>query len=447
LSLLIAVLFVLLLLPQFNIITEKQLSFDLNLNFIIQIIFITVITGVLSGIYPAFYLSGFNTVKILKGVLKNTFGEILIRKGSIIIQFTISVILILSIVVVYNQIELIQSKNLGYERENILYIDIEGKVQNNQDTFINEIKNIPGVVNASSIGQNIIGGNLNGFVIDEWAGKDPNDRRSFQMRAVGHEMIETLGIEMISGRAFSKDFKSDDSKIIFNEAAIAYMGLKNPIGQTIKIQGTALEILGVAKDFHFASLHEPINPLFFVLRPSWTDKIMIKTERGKEDIVIKKLEKLYSNFNPEFLFDYQFLNQQYMAQYKAEQRVSILSKYFAVLAILISCLGLFGLAMFTAERRRKEIGIRKALGQRKSQIVILLSNEFSRLIVIAIVIGLPVAFIFSKSWLSGFAYKIDLNIWYFLIAGVGSLFIALITISMQTINAASKNPIEALREE
>lgn len=267
------------------------------------------------------------------------------------------------------------------------------------------------------------------------------------MRAVANEMIETLGIEMTEGRAFSRYFSTDDSKIIFNEAAIAYMGLEDPVGQTISIQGTQLEILGVAKDFHFASLHEKVNPLFFILRPEWTDKVMIKIEAGMERETVERLREFYEDNNPGFLFSYQFLDQGYMAQYKAEQRVATLSKYFAGLAILISCMGLFGLAAFTAERRRKEISIRKVLGQTGTQITVMLSGEFAKLVLVSILIALPIAYLLTGNWLSGFTYRTPLKYLYFLGAGLVALLVAMLTVGSQAINAANKNPVQGLREE
>ena len=447
LSLLIALFIVLLFLPQFNDITGKQLSFNLIVTYLPQLLLITLITGIASGIYPAFFLSGFNIVSTLKGGVKNTFGELITRKGLVVFQFVISTILILSVVVIHNQIRLIQMQHLGYERDHIVYLDIEGKIADNLDTFIKEVKKTPGVINASSIGQNIIGGNLNGFVIDEWEGKDPSDRRSFQMRAVGPEMIETLGIEMVAGRSFSDDYQTDNSKIIFNEAAIAYMGLKDPIGKTISIQGTSLQILGIAKNFNFASLQEPINPLFFVLRPSWTDKIMIKMEPAGMPTALKELERVYSDFNPGFSFDYNFLDQEYLNQYQAEKRIGVLSKVFAGIAIAISCLGLLGLVIFMAEQRKKEIGIRKTLGQGKEQIALLLTSEFVKLVFIAMCIGLPIAFFINQNWLSTYAYRVNLKLGYFILSGMIAIGITIATVGIQAILAASKNPIEALREE
>ena len=239
----------------------------------------------------------------------------------------------------YQQIAFIQTKNLGYEKDNVLYFNIEGKVGEQLETFLSELRSIPGIVTASSIGQSIVDGN-NSFSIDDWEGKPENvDFPSFEMRPVNYGLLETLGIEMATGRAFSPTFSSEDSKIIFNEAAIDMMGLEDPIGKTIKIGQTDLEIIGVAKNFHFRSLHEEIGPLFFVLRPSWTHQVIAKTEAGRAQETVEQLQKFYQTYNPGFSLDYRFLDEDYQALYTAEQRVSTLSKYFAGIAIIISCLG------------------------------------------------------------------------------------------------------------
>lgn len=267
------------------------------------------------------------------------------------------------------------------------------------------------------------------------------------MRPVNYGMLETLDITLKEGRKFSKDYGAEETKIIFNQAAIDVMGLQDPVGKEISIQGTKLQIVGVTEDFHFASLHEEIKPLFFVLQPTWTHMVMAKLKSGQGKRALNNIQDFYKEYNPGVPFDYKFLDDTYEAQYVAEQRVSTLSKYFAGLAILISCLGLFGLAKFNAERRRKEISIRKVLGQTASQVTIMLSSEFAKLVLVAIVVALPIAYLLVSNWLTGFAYKIPLNVWYFLGAGAVALFVAILTVCSQAINAANKNPVNALMEE
>jgi ABC-type antimicrobial peptide transport system permease subunit len=252
---------------------------------------------------------------------------------------------------------------------------------------------------------------------------------------------------MAAGRTFSSAFGSEDAKIIFNQAAIDMMGLANPVGEVISIGQTELEIIGVTENFHFRSLHEEVGPLFFVLRPSWTHQVVAKIEVGKERETIDRLQEFYQAYNPGYSFNYRFLDEDYQALYTAEQRVSTLSQYFAGIAIIISCLGLFGLAAFTAERRRKEIGIRKALGASSFSIVRLLSGDFTRMVLVAIFIALPISYFVAQRWLQDFAFSIDLEWWYFAGAGLAALLVAWFTVGLQTVKAARVNPVECLRDE
>jgi ABC-type antimicrobial peptide transport system permease subunit len=236
-------------------------------------------------------------------------------------------------------------------------------------------------------------------------------------------------------------------KVIFNEAGIEAMGLKDPIGKTIKLGPYECEIIGVVKNFHYESLHFNVGPLFFILAPPYTEKIIVKLEEGKVSETLARLQNFYVQYNPGFVFEYKFLDQDYQNQYASEQRVATLSKYFSGLAILISCLGLFGLAAFTAERRLKEIGIRKVLGSSELGIVYLLSTDFTKMVAAAVAIGLPVSYLLIRNWLDGFAFKIPLEWWYFLSAGVIALFIAWLTVGLQTIKAARMNPTKCLNNE
>jgi ABC-type antimicrobial peptide transport system permease subunit len=270
---------------------------------------------------------------------------------------------------------------------------------------------------------------------------------SFEDVAVNYDLLETLGIQIKEGRSFSRNFKTDNAAVIFNEAAIQALGLENPVGKTVHVEGRDRKIVGVAKDFHFQSLHENIKPLVFRLEPEYSRKIMVKIAAGQEQTVIRKLQEFYKTYNPGFVLDYTFLDEKYQAQYAAEQRVSVLSRYFASLAILISCLGLFGLAAFTAERRRKEIGVRKVLGASNLNIVYLLSSDFTKLVFVAIFLALPVSYLIVKHWLTGFEYRIALEWWYFAGAGLAALVIAWLTVGSQAMKAASVNPVNSLKDE
>lgn len=448
LSLLVAIAVVWMFLPAFNIITDKKIVLTLSdPQLLAMLLGVTVFTGLLAGSYPALFLSGFKPAAVLKGELKGSWGELWARKGLVVFQFALSVILIVSVLVIYKQIDFVQSKNLGYKKDNLISIPIEGKVESSLETFLTEVKRIPGVSSASSMGHDLIGRNNNTSGL-EWDGKNPEDKILFENVRVNYDMLETLGVEMVAGRTFSREHSTDTSKIIFNEAAIRVMNMEDPVGKVIKLWDQYdLEIIGVVKDFNFQSLHDVVNPLFFMLDQRNTWNVMIRLEGGKEKETLKMLTDFYKEYNPGFSFEYTFQDQEYAKQYAAEQRVATLSGYFAAFAILISCLGLFGLATFTAERRLKEIGIRKALGSSSTNIVMLLSGDFTRMVLLSILIGLPVSYWLLSGWLERFAFHIDLEIWYFAAAGLIALLIAWLTVASQAIKAAMINPVKCLRSE
>ncbi len=446
-ALVLSILMVWLVLPEFNSITDKNIYLNFTIEQLSLFFGIAILTGILSGSYPALYLSGFNPVVVLKGQLRTSLGELWVRRGLVIFQFFLSIVLIVSVLVIYNQISFVQNKNLGYDKENIIYFSIEGRLTENIDTFLEELKKKPGVKAASSIGHTLSGRNNNTMGL-EWEGKDPEANILFENVRVNYGMLEALGIEMKEGRTFSRDFSTDTSKIILNEAALKVMGLKDPIGKTIRLWDEYdMEIIGIAKDFHFQSLHSPVNPLFFWVRPENTWYVMARIEAGKEKETIASLTDFYQDYNPGFSFDYHFLDENYERMYAAELRVSSLSKYFAALAIIISCLGLLGLAAFTAERRIKEIGIRKALGSSSFNILLLLTGDFTKMVLVAIGLALPVSYWAINTWLERFSFRIDLEIWFFIIAGFIALLIAWLTVGSQAIRAARINPAKCLKDQ
>jgi predicted permease len=434
-----------LILPQFNMLTAKQLHLDLDVNHLWVLLAITTFTGLISGSYPAIYLSGYQGMEVFKGKFNITGAESGIRKGLIIFQFVMSVILIVAVVVVYQQTLLIQNKNLGYNKDHVVFFQMEGSVKNQLETFLSEVKQIPGVIDASSMLHSFFG-NLNSTEDVSWQGKRLGSHVTMEYRRVNYGMTELLEIEMAAGRSFLQTH-SDTARIIFNESAIQAMGLQDPIGKTIRLWNREMEIIGVAKDFHFQTLHETVKPLFFFLHPERTNNVFLKLEAGREKETLSALQDFYQTYNPGYGFDYQFLDQEYQEQYVAEQRVSVLSKYFGGLTILISCLGLFGLSAFTAERRTKEIGIRKTLGATGMEIVKMLSGEFIKLVGAAILIALPIGYFFTYKWLENFAFRIELEWWFFIAAGLLTMAIALMTVSFQTFKAAWMNPVNALRSE
>ncbi len=445
-GLVVALGLVYMLLPEFNEITGKQLALNWNGPMILSLLGITLITGLLSGSYPALFLSSFNPVAILKGNVNRSVGELWVRKGLVVFQFVVSIVLIIAVIIVYQQIDFVQNKHLGYDKENVLYFRPEGKISETVPTVLEALKNIRGINNASTVSRLMVESTQSTSAI-AWPGK--TEDILFDAVFVNYDLIETMGIEMAVGRSYSKDFGNEIKNIVLNETAIELMGLEDPIGKKIQLWEAEnyLTIIGVVKDFHFESLHQKIQPMFMELDPEDAEFIMAKIDKGKEQEVIADLQNFHAAYNPGYTFDYHFLDKAYEAQYRSEMRVGLLARYFAGLAILISCLGLFGLAAFTAERRQKEIGIRKVLGASPFSIVRLLTGDFSKMVLVAIGLAIPLSYWLSQEWLNDFAFQMTLKPWYFIVTGLGALGIAWLTVGMQTIRAAVANPVKALKSE
>jgi len=447
-SMIVALVLAFLLLPQFNKLTGKEITLNFDPRLIITLSAVTLFTGLLAGSYPALYLSGFKPIKILKGSFHSSFAEVFSRKGLVVFQFTLSVILIVSVLVVYQQIQYIQKTNPGYNKDNIARFNSEGKILGNEENFVAELKKIPGVTNASFTFNNMVGRNYGDYNID-WEGKGPKESVYFEGFGGGYDFIETMGMQMAAGRSFSKDFGDDRSKIIINETAANLMHLKDPVGKNLVFSGKPAQIIGVVKDFHFESLHEPVKPSYMMLtgqNNAWL-KIMARIKAGQEKETLGRIEQLYKSYNPGFPFDFNFLDETYQKQYLTETRVSVLSRYFAALAILISCLGLFGLATFTAQRRQKEIGIRKVVGASVKDITAILSKDFLKLVLLAILIAFPLSWWAMNEWLQSFAYRINIGVDVFLVAGISVIVITVFTVGFQAIKAAMANPVKSLRTE
>jgi len=441
----LALITVYLLLNPFNTLAEKSLELDLMSNLGLFVIPFVLALGLAAGLYPALHLSRFDAIRALKGKLPERAGNLLGRKSLVVLQFAISTVLITGVVIVYQQMNFIKNTNVGFDRSNIVYFEREGNLLKEDQPFIDAVKNIPGVENASRSGFVVGGSNATAGV--DWEGKPADlNVRFWELKAdVG--MLEMMNIEMVEGRHFSKDFVTDSTAIIVNEAAIKVMGFEDPLGKTIDHYTGKKHIIGVVKDFNLISMHTQVEPTIFQFEPERTLFIMAKLNKGAEAETLRKIDELYSDFNPNYTFSPIFLEQDYMAQYAAEERMGTLSKYFALFAIIISCLGLFGLASFMAERKTKEIGIRKVLGSRTSSIVYLLTADFTKTVLVAIVIGVPVSYFLSQNWLEGFAYKIDLSLWYFVGVGILAIGLAWLTVSIQTLKAARANPAKSLRTE
>jgi putative ABC transport system permease protein len=460
-SLLLAIVPLWLLLPRFNQLSGKHLALPHDSNLVLGVLALTTLTGFVAGSYPAFYISGFNPIRIFKGKISISFGELWVRKGLVVFQFAISVVLILAALVVYQQIQLIHTRDLGYNRDNVVYFAPKEMATENNDAykeggikqrenerFLQEVRNLPGVASAACFRHNIAAGREGGTTDIQWPGKKPDDNTAFTDIAGGYHFIETMGFTLKEGRSYSRSYGDDKSKVVFNEAAIAAMGLTNPIGKTVRIWGDEKQIIGVVKDFNFQSLYENIKPSFIDLteRPG-SAKFMVKVKGGTERETLARLESLYHKYNAGLPFEYRFLDDDYQALYIAEKRVGVLSGYFAAMAMVISCLGLFGLASFSVQRRFKEFGIRKVLGSSGINIALLLWSEFGKMIVVSLLIALPIAYWLLKNWLDDFAYRIPLSAGYFLTGSGLIVVIAWLTISTQALKVIRLRPAETLRTE
>lgn len=448
LSMIAAIVLVMLVMPAFNNITGKHLSMFIEPQTVGLALLITLVTGIFAGSYPAFYMSGLEVATLFKGKLKKSVPEMFARKGLVVFQFSLSLILIVGVMVIVKQVGFVQSQNIGYDKSNIIHFDKEGNLNESAESFLTELKKIPGVMNASSVQQNIMQkGNGSSTYGISWPGKSADAFIDIAVRAVNYDLVETLGIQMVDGRSFSKARSADDKGLIFNETAIKLMGLKNPVGTKVNMWGEERTIIGVLKDFHISSLHEMIAPVAFYFDAQKASTFMVKIAAGSDRETIGRVEDLYKKFNAGYLFEYKFLDALYQAQYIAEQRVSVISKYSAALAIIISCLGLFGLAAYNAAVRSKEISIRKILGASVGNVMGILSRDFVVLMIISMAIGFPLSWLAMNAWLDGFAYRVSIGADVFIVAGVFMIILALVTVSYQSLRAALTNPVKSLKAE
>ncbi|MDO6429741.1 ABC transporter permease [Flavitalea sp. BT771] len=447
-SMIFALAMVILLLPAFNQLTGKHIHFPYgSTSFWLWMAALTLMTGAIAGSYPALVLSSFQPIRVLKGSLKFTAGAALFRKGLVVFQFVLSIVLIIGTIVVAGQINYVRTINLGFDREDLLYIPLEGDLTAKYKLFKEQAARLPGVSDVTRISQVPTSIENSTFGVD-WDGKDPNTKPMFTQVSVGYDLARTLHLQLAAGRDFSKDFPTDSVGYILNEAALKKVGYKDPIGRRLTFWDKKGQIVGVLRDFHFNSLHSPILPLIIRLREEegWGEA-MVRTKAGQAKQALAGLERLCKQLNPKFPFSYRFADEEYQKLYKSESIVQRLSNCFASLAICISCLGLLGLAMFTAEQRTKEFGIRKVLGAKVGTLFGLLSREFLLLVLVAFLLASPLAWWAMHTWLQNFAYHIAVQWWVFLLAGGAALLIALLTVSFQAMKVAVANPVKSLRAE
>jgi putative ABC transport system permease protein len=439
-----------LLLPGFNYITGKSISFPFtSYSFWISLAFLTLISGGISGSYPALFLSAFQPIRVLNGTLKFGAGAAWFRRILVIFQFILSTLLIIGTIEVSRQLNYVQSADLGYDRDNLITIHLEGDLPEKYTTFKQEARRLPGVADVTKVDQDPVDIG-NGTLAIQWDGKDPNNLISFTDIGVSYDYVKTMHLQLLHGRDFSPEYATDTSGYILNEEALRSIGYKNPIGKQLSMHGKKGVIIGVVRDFHFSSLHEPIRPLIIFSYEGWHEasgNIMVRIRGGLIQSTLAQLAQLYRNLNPKFPFTYQFPSEEYRNLYQNEAIIHNLSDCFATLAIIISSLGLLGLSLFTVEQRVKEITIRKVLGASVRSLFILLSSEFLTLIFISLVIASPIAWYAMNKWLQNYAYHTTIEWWVFLLAGLIAILLTLITISFQAVKAAMANPIKSLRRE
>jgi putative ABC transport system permease protein len=451
LSVAIAILIMYLVLPVFNAVVTKHLSIGLNNpSHIFALVAIGLICGVLAGSYPAVYLSSFNPITVFKGLNIKGSAPAIIRKGLVILQFTISIFLIIGTIIIYRQIQHIKNRDLGYNKNNLIQTGLRGDMGKKFKVIKQDLLATGYVETAamSSLNQLYMGSSTNDF---RWDGKDPAKKILITQDYISPEYISTTGIKIKQGRDFHP--ANDSLSIIINETLANMIG-KDPVGKILYRDTSATgsipyTIVGVTKDFVFGDVYAKADPLVFMCYPEDNFGYMyIRTKpQSNTEKAIAKIETLMKNSNPGYPFDYVFVDQEFDKQFKSEMLIGMLSRIFALLAIIISCLGLFGLAAYTAERRTKEIGIRKVLGASVAGITSLLSKDFLRLIFISAIVSFPLSWWFMHKWLQNYAYRITISWWIFALAGSLALVIALVTISFQSIRAAIANPAKSLRTE
>ena len=446
-SMVIALAVVTYTLPFFNQLTGKSLYLPFaNPAFILTVTAITLFTSLLAGSYPAFFLSAFHSVAVLKGTITASAGSRYLRQGLVVFQFVLSTGLIISTVVVYRQIQYMKTKDLGLNQENLVYFRGTSGILNHFAAYRTELLAQPGISKVARSSQELLGSITTSSSLN-WTGKNPNDVISFQVIQADADFLLTIGVKVKEGRNFSPDLAQDSLAYLINEEAIKAMGLLQPVGQKLKFQGQEGKIIGLVQDFHVSSLHDPIMPVIITLRPQEARLVYVRTQAGQAPQAIASLQKLHSQFETAAPFEYHFLDQNFERIYRHDKLAGKLATGFAFITIFISCLGLFGLVTFTVQQRTKEIGIRKVLGASVSILVTLLSRDFLKLIVLANAVAWPLAGWAMHRWLQDFAYRTTLGWEVFALAGAATLFITLLTVSFQAIKAALANPVKALRSE
>lgn len=434
------------LLPHFEDISGKALTMNLlDGQFWILALLVGLGTTLLAGSYPAFVLSSFKVVNVIKGNHIQSSGGRIIRKGLVVFQFVLSAFLVVGALSVHQQIAFIKHKNLGLDKNNVMYFRLPPKAQEKMAVFREEMLRLPGVHDFTYSSSNPLSvGSQSGD--PSWEGMDPEAKVYFNILRTDHHFLDAMNIPLAQGRNFSGELSSDTLNILINEKAAEAMKLDDPLHKRVQFWGTTGTIVGVVKNFHTSSLHLPIEPLMIVNYPEGVNLAMLRLDEKSTDETIAGIEGVFDHFAAGFPFRYDFLDDRYMQMYKNEQRTGQLARWFAVIALFVSCLGLLGLSAFIAEQRTREIGIRKILGASVINITTMLSKDFLKLVLLALAIGLPIGWYLIERWLSQFTYRVELSWWIFAFTVIIALSIALLTVGIQSVKAASANPVRALRQ-
>jgi len=455
LSAIVAMVIIAAILPTYNTLVQKQLTLGLdNPYHLIALTLITVICGLIAGSYPSLYLSSFNPVSVLKSVRLKTGGAAFIRKGLVVLQFTVSIVLIISTIIVYQQIQHVKNRQLGFNKDNLLEMDLQGQMGRHYDVIKQELLNTGFVENVALADHSPLysGNNMSGLT---WDGKPADSKVLISMRYVNPEFMETAGLKVVDGRNLTVTDSVQEHKqvrVLITRSLERLMGNGSAVGKILRGTGdtTTIVVVGIVNDFQYGDMNtSKSDPVMFLgVTPQHANLLYAKLKSGNDvEKSLAAIQAVMKRNNPAYPFDYRFVDDQFNELFATEMLVSKLSTVFASLAIIISCLGLFGLAAYTAERRIKEIGIRKVLGASVSGITGLLSRDFLQLVVLSCVIAFPVAYWAMQNWLKHYEYKIEIQWWVFIAAGVAAIFIALATISFQSIKAAIANPVKSLRSE
>jgi putative ABC transport system permease protein len=453
LSLGLALLMVRLFLPTFRNFTAKPLPIKdlLDPAIILGILAVSLATGLLSGSYPALFLSSFRPVAVLKGDRLSGAKGALFRKVMVVLQFSLSVVLIIGTMVIYGQVRFIKNKSLGFDKEHLLYVRLEGRLLDNVVSLKNEILQHPGVQSVTATSHSPTGIYNNGHGWD-WDGRDPSVNPLVTYFGVDPDFLKTFKMELAEGESFLPATGHSMTSVVINECFAGIMGLPSVLGARLSQPGQQLRVIGVIKDFHFTPINQEIGPVLIYFDPTYRSfqtyrYLFVRLNAGPVPAALAHIEKAVRSFNPGFPFAYRFLDDDYDQMYRGVERVEAVVRTFAILAILISCLGLLGLAAYTAEQRTKEIGIRKVMGASASVIIVLLSKEYAKWVLTANIIAWPASYFLMKAWLRNYSYRIDLGLPIFLLAAALSVLIAQLTVSVQALKAARANPVETLRYE